>query len=140
MTFRDLVILSAFPLLLVAAGIASCDNRPCVTLPEHSSSDLACNSDSDCTSTWSGTVCGCSCNCGGVPANNAAKARDQEALSSVLFDTKCSQPPCSCPRDYIARCVANQCILCGDPSLGPLPGQPAACNEDAGAPDAGMGD
>jgi hypothetical protein len=84
-------------------------------------------------------VC-CGCNCPDVPANNAAKARDQDALRSVLFHPNCPQPACSCPATSVARCVAHECILCGNASFGPLPGQPPACHEDAGAPDAGMGD
>lgn len=136
MTFRGLASLSAFPLLLVAVVVAC--NKPCVTLPRHTGSDLACDSDNDCTATWSGTVC-CGCHCGNAPANTAAQARDQATLSSALND--CTQPTCGCPAFYVARCFAHQCTLCGTALSGPFPGQPAACDEaDGGARDAAAGD
>ena len=106
----------------------------CVTLPDPSPSDLACDTDGDCSETWSGTVC-CGCNCPGAPANNAAQARDQAALSSVLSDPACPVQACGCFGDALSRCIAHQCTLCASPGNAPLPGQPAACDGDAGLDD-----
>ena len=80
---------------------------------------------------WSGTVC-CGCNCPDKAANAATKARLQSELSSEL---NCGAA-CGCPATVVARCFANQCTLCGNPAFGPMPGQPAECDEDAGMGDA----
>jgi hypothetical protein len=101
----------------------------CVEAPTLAPSDLSCNSDEDCTSVWSGTICPCGCNCGRVPGNTAANARVGSALSSL---PSCSGPPdgCECPAGGLPRCVAHQCALCYD-----MPNQPAACDQDAAVGD-----
>jgi hypothetical protein len=97
-------------------------------VPTLDANDLSCDSDEDCTSVWSGTICSCGCSyiCGpSAPGNTAASARVASALSSV---PTCSEPPgCGCPASGLPRCSAHQCILCYD-----MPNQPAACDEDAG--------
>jgi hypothetical protein len=104
------------------------ESGTCVEVPTLDANDLSCDSDEDCTSVWSGTICSCGCSyiCGpSAPGNTAASARVASALSSV---PTCSEPPgCGCPASGLPRCSAHQCILCYD-----MPNQPAACDEDAG--------
>lgn len=106
-------------------------SNTCVEAPALAASDLSCNSDQDCTSVWSGTVCSCECACPTVAANTAAYSRLQSALGSVLGASGCSDVPCECPAAGVAHCFAHQCALCGF-SGSTVPNQPAACDEDGG--------
>ena len=110
---------------------AEIESGTCVEAPSLGPSDLSCDSDQDCASVWSGTICSCGCNCGRVPGNTAAHARVGSALGSV---PTCSRPPdgCGCPASGIPRCFAHRCALCYD-----MPNQPAACDADAAAGDGG---
>jgi hypothetical protein len=128
---------AALPLVLVAlaaatvVGDATTGCSSCKTLPALSPSDLACNSNEDCATVWSGTIC-CGCNCPDTAANTATQARLQSELSSELSCGK----TCECPATVIARCIAHQCTLCGNPAFGPMSGSPAECDQDGGLGDA----
>jgi hypothetical protein len=109
----------------------------CVDLPALTADDLTCDVDSDCVTTWTGTVCACGCYCSTVFSNAAAAARAALLLHTLSSDTSCTEPPCGCPALAVPRCIAHQCVACGNPVFAPLPNQPAACTPDAGGDDAG---
>ena len=114
------------------AGVVSSDGGSCIELPKLAPADLSCNGDTDCVLVPSGTVCACGCRCANAAANGAAQTRVQSALRALSHDVKCTEPPCGCPFQFVPRCFAHQCAVCGNPALRPLPGQPAACTEEAG--------
>ena len=117
--------LLALPIVFAAVMLTfACDSN-CVEAPALAPSDLSCDSDGDCAAVWSGSICYDGCDCTSVPANVAAQARMQSALSSVLNGPN----GCPCPSAGTPRCFAHECVLCapGDQS------QSAACQSDAGA-------
>jgi hypothetical protein len=138
-----LVRIAALPLALISLaavsvvgdGTAGCSGNKCVDFPAPSQGDLSCDTDEDCTLVPSGTECACDCNCGGVAANQAFLTK--LTTPPPFANTSCSRGSgCGCPAQYLSRCIAGQCTLCGNPTFGPIAGQPAACNDDAGTSDA----
>lgn len=107
--------------------------------------DQSCEADTDCTLIEVGTHCSTdSCGCGGTtPINVDGQARYESAVAGIT----CSGPVLGCPFFGNARCIQNQCTLCG-----PGPNQPGGCSEvgssdggtiiitppDAGVPDTGI--
>jgi hypothetical protein len=149
MPVKRLPLWSLVPLLFTALAllVPACSSSDkegggsCTTLPALTASELSCDTDQDCQPVWSGTYCSCGCYCAdGAAANAAGYARIASIIASLPADWNCSVPRCSCPALETARCIAHQCTACGNPAIGPLSGQPAACTADAGAGDAGPGE
>jgi hypothetical protein len=115
--------------LLAGSGLlvlGACNSRgTCVQAPTLTSSDLTCESDQDCTTVWTGTICSCDCKCPTAAGNNAARARMEAALSAELMST-CG-PDCPCGGG-VPRCLAHQCTVCDYTG-------PPECRGDAGAGD-----
>jgi hypothetical protein len=100
------------------AGIATFDaGTGCVDI-DLSTYDTSCKQDSDCVNVTAGTICTGSCQCGGAAINTDGLGRYDTAVSGL------GNVDCPCVFPGVARCVANQCTICG---LGP--GQPVGCSD-----------